>query len=564
MKSPLSEAPRKPRSFLSLLRVLLALLLASGGLAVMATPAHALGNDYPWQGESMSQYSPLGFAYRNCTDYAAWTLNTQKGGTTQNIKFKWSDIQSNNSGHARDWKQGAINRGKTVDGNPAIGAVAWWGSGFGGGYGHVAIVADYGPTWAKLHEYNHNYQGTYNERVVHRNTSAWPQAFLHIADIPPPPPPVIDSDGDGFNDDVDQCPHTWGKWRGCPQRSDFNNDGRAEVAAFYRHDGNLTDLNLWNGLPGASTSLPYRPWSGTGWDGTRLKSAGSGNFNGDRYQDTASFYMHDGGMVDLNIWFGDANGGLNQGQGWHAPSGWEADRLKPAGAADFNKDGRTDVAAFYTHNGFSTLLIWFGQANGEMHLYTAWTGNGWDGNRIVTVGSGDVDGDSKNDIATFYRHDNGMVDYNVWYSTGSGNVVDMFTLGRPWHRASGWDVSRFVPGGLHDLNNDGRAEAIVFYNHPGGNLVDMRTWPGTANRVISGEPGGPWSASNWDGSRIIPAGTDDYNGDGAADVATFYRHDGQAVDMNVWYGNGTGALTLERPWTTATGWEGARLIPAKG
>jgi surface antigen len=548
VKPPFPPETRRPRSFRNMLRALFAVLMVGGLLATTAVPAQAAtvlcssagyacttGN---YAGQSTWGY-PLDSNGHNCTNYAAYKL-AQNGAANPG-----------NLGDANNWDTNAAAKGFPVDNNPVVGSIAQWNN------QHVAYVEVVHPDYVETTD--DSWGGGTRRMKYYRNQSGWPDNFIHIKDVPP----VVDSDNDGFNNDVDLCPNTWGKWRGCPQRSDFNNDGRAEVASFYRHDGNLTDLNLWNGLPGASTSLPYRPWSGTGWDGSRIKSAGSGNFNGDRYQDTASFFVHTSGAIDLNIWYGDANGGLNQGRGWQAPSGWELDRLKPAGAADFNSDGRADIAAFYRHNGFATLLIWFGQTNGEMHLYTAWTGNDWDGNRIVTVGAGDVDGDGRNDISTFYDHDGDMVDYNVWYNTGSGNATNMFTLGRPWHRATGWDVSRFVPGGLHDLNNDGRAEAIVFYNHPGGSLVDMRTWPGTSNRVISGEPGGPWSGAGWDGSRIIPAGTDDYNGDGAGDIATFYRHN-SGVDMNIWYGNGTGALTLERPWTAGSDWEGARLIPAKG
>ncbi|WP_373869723.1 CHAP domain-containing protein [Acrocarpospora pleiomorpha] len=116
-------------------------LLAGGTVVLPAAPAAALGNNYPWAAATGSS-SPLGFAYRNCTDYAAWTISLQKGGGLDDYRFKWADIQSGGSGHARDWRQGALNRGHPVNQNPARGSVAWWGSGFGGGYGHVAVVSE--------------------------------------------------------------------------------------------------------------------------------------------------------------------------------------------------------------------------------------------------------------------------------------------------------------------------------------------------------------------------------------------------------------------------------------
>ncbi|USX52789.1 CHAP domain-containing protein [Lentzea sp. HUAS12] len=153
------------------------------------TPAQALGNDYPWPNANMNQLSPLRFNYRNCTDYAAWTLNVQLGGSTSNIRFDWGSIQANNSGHARDWRQGALNRGKPVNDTPARGAVAWWGASQGGGFGHVAIVAEVlnGGGSVVVHEYNRANTGVFGTRTLSRS-AGWPEAFLHIADIPEPQP----------------------------------------------------------------------------------------------------------------------------------------------------------------------------------------------------------------------------------------------------------------------------------------------------------------------------------------------------------------------------------------
>ncbi|GGM93398.1 hypothetical protein GCM10011609_33620 [Lentzea pudingi] len=129
----------------------------------------------------------LNFNYRNCTDYAARTLNRQLGGTTTDIRCNWSSIQSGNSDHAKDWRQGAINRGKPVDNMPKRGAVAWWGASHGGGYGHaiVAEVRDGGNT-VVVHEYNGSNTGRFGTRTLMRS-GEWPQASLHIADLPDAP-----------------------------------------------------------------------------------------------------------------------------------------------------------------------------------------------------------------------------------------------------------------------------------------------------------------------------------------------------------------------------------------
>jgi len=376
------------------------------------------------------------------------------------------------------------------------------------------------------------------------------------------PPP--DSDFDGTPDTADACPHVYvAANSGCPRKGDFSLDGKSDIAAFYRYDNNAIGLWLWNGQSNLYSSGPYSPWGAySGWDASLLIPAGTADFNGDKIQDTAAFYGYANGALGLDIWYGNAQAGLNPYQAWHVPSAWEKDRVIPAGVGDFNGDGRADVAAFYRYdNNQTSLYVWYGQADLNMAgPYSIWNGPGWDGSRVIPVGAGDIDGDGHADISTFYRHDGGMVDQNVWFGNGAG----AFTLGRPWHVDTGWDASRFIPLGVTDINGDGKADTIAVYRHD-GNYVDMRVWNGTGSRIGATNPDGPWSASGWDGNRIIPAGTGDYNGDGKMDIASFYRYDGQAVGLNIWYGDGSGGLSPFGAWYVETAWEGARVIPpAKG
>jgi hypothetical protein len=71
-----------------------------------------------------------GYAYRNCTDYVAWYLVTQEGLTVADVR---------GLGNAYQWKSNAAGKNYT-GGEAQVGAVAWWGTEVGDGYGHVAIV----------------------------------------------------------------------------------------------------------------------------------------------------------------------------------------------------------------------------------------------------------------------------------------------------------------------------------------------------------------------------------------------------------------------------------------
>lgn len=530
-------------------RLWCAIMVMVAASLVFNVAAYAGEDDYPAQWKNAPQDSVFDtwLEYnRECTSFVAFRLSARNGYA---MPFH---------ANAADWVAKASKMGIPVDHIAAVGAVAWF------SYGHVAWVESVsgdGKT-VQIEDYNANYDGKWGERTIDATKV---DDFIHFADIvktavQPTPLAPPDSDHDGVPDDRDACPHVYvANSTGCPAKSDYSLDGKSDVAAFYNYNGGATNLWLWNGQANFRTSQPYAAWSqASSFDARRLIPAGSADFNGDKMYDTAAFYTYDNGALALDVWYGNTQAGLSPYTAWYTSSGWEGGRVIAAGAGDFNGDNLADVAAFYRYdNNVVSLYIWLGQSDLSMSgPYTAWSGAGWDGSRIVTAGVADVDGDGHADISTFYAHDGGMVDMNVWYGYGTGG----FTLGRPWHTDTGWDGTRLIPAGVADLNKDGSADTIMFYRHD-NNLVDMRVWWGSPSR-IAGDPGGPWSANSWDGSRIIPAGTGDYNGDGNMDIATFYRFDGQATDLNIWYGDGKGNLALAHSWHTDSGWEGQRIVPA--
>ena len=123
----------------------------------------APGDDYPHKNarpcgsgiycELGSQYSARGFAYRNCTDFVAWKIGLQ-----------WHQIADGRNGHAVGWRQGWIERGRSVGATPKVGSVAWWSR---GAYGHVAYVVAVNPDGsAVVEQYNAGGGGEYSTQVV--------------------------------------------------------------------------------------------------------------------------------------------------------------------------------------------------------------------------------------------------------------------------------------------------------------------------------------------------------------------------------------------------------------
>lgn len=137
-------------------RRLLSAVLTTGAAALAAltmtvttaTPALALGNDYPYRYATTNAADPWGFTERQCVSFVAWR-EAQAGHALYNAAQRW--------GSASNWDEAARRLGVVIGTRPVVGAVAqwhayerspYWGSGSStangsmqaGAYGHVAWV----------------------------------------------------------------------------------------------------------------------------------------------------------------------------------------------------------------------------------------------------------------------------------------------------------------------------------------------------------------------------------------------------------------------------------------
>lgn len=98
-----------------------------------------------------SVISPYGYAYRNCTDYVAWKLDSL--GVPATI---YRGLH-----HAKDWATPPADRGIVVDGVPAVGSVAVRTT---GEYGHLAFVEAVAADGSiYISQYNRHADGVYSE-----------------------------------------------------------------------------------------------------------------------------------------------------------------------------------------------------------------------------------------------------------------------------------------------------------------------------------------------------------------------------------------------------------------
>jgi hypothetical protein len=181
---------------------------------------------------------------------------------------------------------------------------------------------------------------------------------------------------------------------------DLNRDGIEDIAAFYRYEGDTTGLWVWYGSP-SRNSAPNLIWKSQGWEADRIMPVGISDVNGDGVVDVTAFYRYDNERTGLWAWYGQGNGLVAPpAQAW-ASEGWDAGHIMPAGISsagapdrDMNADGRADIAAFYRYDdGRLSLFEWRGQPDGTVAFpWATWTSTGWEADRLIPAGVGRLRG----------------------------------------------------------------------------------------------------------------------------------------------------------------------------
>lgn len=145
-------------------------LMLSAGESVHANSSYARGDDYPAYYKNGSQSIDKWRMYsRQCTSFAAFRLSGVNG-------FELPGAY----GNAGEWgyrARRARREGYRVDNTPAIGSIAW---STAGGYGHVAWVSNVMGDNIEIEEYNYDYKGNYNKRIVKANKMT---GFIHFKDL---------------------------------------------------------------------------------------------------------------------------------------------------------------------------------------------------------------------------------------------------------------------------------------------------------------------------------------------------------------------------------------------
>jgi surface antigen len=156
--------------------------IASPGVVLQASSwgTYLCGKDYSSNYSCLSRSGYHGQSVwgswgpgHNCVSYVAYRLS-QLG------PRPWGG----NIGNAIDWKGKAQGASFAVNGTPAVGAVAWYGSRVGSA-GHIAYVESVSAGSIVVTEDNYvsDTSGYDDTRQIAVGSSGWPDAFLHIYDF---------------------------------------------------------------------------------------------------------------------------------------------------------------------------------------------------------------------------------------------------------------------------------------------------------------------------------------------------------------------------------------------
>jgi FG-GAP-like repeat len=289
---------------------------------------------------------------------------------------------------------------------------------------------------------------------------------------------------------------------------DFNGDAKADVAAVNTASSDVSVL-LGDGQGHLAPGGRF-PFSTNGKDPV---ASATGDLNGDHLADVVVANSTSG---NITVLLGDPAGGLLLAPGFLTPAG-----VHPVSVAvaDFNLDGRLDVAA--ANNGSANVSVLLGDGQGRLGPALG-SPVSTGGIRPAGVTTGDFNGDGRPDVAAV--------------NNGSGDVAVL--LGDGQGRFGAGPGSPFSTGGTRpvaissgDYNGDGKLDAVAVNNSSG----DMSLLLGDARGGLRAASGSPFSTG---GFRPLSVAVGDFNGDRRLDAAVVH----QSGDLAILLGNGRGAF----------------------
>ena len=300
---------------------------------------------------------------------------------------------------------------------------------------------------------------------------------------------------------------------------------------------------IWTGLA-RGPARRGDSWSYRTSEWARLPSDGqartfTGDFNGDGKTDVLKVDVPSSSRQPSGLFVGLSDGQQFDFARWGT---WTTSPIVTILTGDFNGDGKTDVLIVDP----ARTGIWVGISDGRSFHFSRWAETNvpttW---QVVT---GDFNGDGKTDVLLIEVPASGVRASALLVGLSNGTTFQFAS--QPW---ATWDTYRDMKVLVGDFNGDGKTDVMKF-DVPSSGVAQLGLWVGLSDGRGRFNTS-PWA--RWDTYRDMKVLVGDFNGDGKADVMKFDVPGGGVAQLGLWVGLSDGARFDGTQWAR---WDTSRAM----